>query len=733
MERLSTNDIDVRPAGSWPRHSGLPLSASAIGVAYLLASVFAIRSTHAAAGPPLLWPGDAIAAALLVRFPRVGFAASAAAIFLAALAAALFAAGESLPIALSSACVDVATTCLMAWAFRGRKAFPVPDISVLQAAQMTVIFGLAIPALSAIPGGFMLHRALGAPLARASLDWWLSSAIGACLFGPPIILYSAERAARLATHPLRNCALALICLGCCYFAIREMRYPFVAICVPLMAAAFRLGGFGAATLSLLCGLEMFAIWIFGVSATGTDLYRRGIAVDALPIVTIIATLMPPIAIGLGTDERRSRIRELRVSERRFRESLARSPIGNAIIDLDGYWKITNDAAQQMLGYSAAEFPTLTVAALTDPADHAEISRRWQMLRAGEIEYYDTERRFLQKSGAWIWARAVVSIVRDEDRLPLHYIAHLESVDARRRAERELALEQERIRTTLRSIADAVITSDANGRIKYVNDAAQAILGQSLADIHGRAFNEVTVMTDPATSLESADLLAQCVSEKRIVRSERAGVLHRPDASVCYVTLAVTPVVDADGAVSGTVIVLRDVSGEYEREREIGHRATHDVLTGLANRFEFQRRAKIAFQHARTLAYPAAMIAIDLDRFKAVNDGGGHAAGDAILRKVAELLKSAIRSSDAVARLGGDEFAIILENCGPVRSAALVKKILRSLNPLETDWDGTTYIIGASLGVAMLDADCADEAAWLAAADRACYEAKRDGRGQMRVA
>lgn len=709
------------------------MSAGAVGAAYLIASVCAIESSRVSAGPPLVLPANAIAAALLVRFPSVRFAASATAILLAAVAAGALAAGESTPIAFAMACVNVAAVCLMAWAFRSRAGFPVPDISIVQAAQMTAIFGFAIPALSAVSGSLILHGIRGAPLARTSLDGWLSDSLGACLFAPPIMLFSAERATRLMMRPLRNAALALFCLGCCYFAIREMRFPFVAICVPLMVTAFRLGGFGAAVLSMLCGLEMFAVWIIGVRPTGMELYHPGIAVNALPIVAIIATLMPPIAIGLGADERRRGIRELRFSERRFRESLARSPIGIAIIDLDGSWKVTNEAAQRMLGYSAEEFLTLTVAALTDPADHAEIVRRWQMLRSGEIDSYDTERRYMHKNGGWIWARAAVSIVRDEDGVPLHYIGHIESVDARRRAERELALEQERIMTTLRSIADAVITSDAHGRVRYVNDAAQALLGQSLADIHDRAFNEVTVMTDPVTALESADLLGQCVSEKRIIRSERACVLHRPDASVCYVTLAVTPVIDADGGVSGTVVVLRDVSEDYEREREIGHRANHDVLTGLANRFEFQRRAKIALQRARTLAYPAALLAIDLDRFKAVNDGGGHAAGDAVLRKVAIVLKSVIRSSDTVARLGGDEFAIILENCGPVRTAALVKKILRSLNPLETDWDGTIYIIGASIGVAMVDADCTDDVAWLAAADQACYDAKRDGRGQMRVA
>lgn len=731
MARHSVNEPVARPANSALYR--LPAAETAIGIVYFISSVCAIASTRVAGRTALVWPANAIAAALLIRFPRVGFLTSAVTILLAAVAAELIAGGDSSPIAVAMACVNVADTCLMAWAFRSRAQFPVPSITINRAAQMTAVFGFALPALSAIPGGLIMHDALGAPLARSAIDWWLSGAIGACMFGPPIILFSVARVRRLVSRPLLNIALSLLCVVGCFVAIRYLRYPFVAIGVLLMVAAFRLGGFGAAALSLLCGMEVIGLWIFNERPAGLEPFRQAIAFTALPIVSLIATLMPPIAVGLGSDERRRGIRALRLSERQFKESLARSPIGMVIIDMDGIWRITNEAVEQLLGYTQEEFAALPAGSLFDPSDREEIARHWQMLRDGEITSYRAERRFLHKNATWVWAGVAVSLVRDDDGRPLHYIGHIESVEARRRAERELILEQERIKTTLRSIADAVITTDANGCVKYINDAAQELIGQCLADIHSRAFNEVIVLTDPATLLVSTDTLSQCISAARVIRCDRPCVLHRPDGSVCYVTQAITPVIDAEGCVSGMVIVLRDVGENYEREQEIGRRAVHDMLTGLANRFEFQRCSKDVFERARSLAYPAAVLAIDLDRFKAVNDSGGHAAGDAVLRKVATVLKSAIRSSDLVARLGGDEFAIILENCGPVRTAAVGKKILRLLNPLETDWDGTTYVIGASIGVAILDADCADDTAWLTAADQACYEAKRDGRGQIRIA
>ncbi|MDP9089817.1 MAG: GGDEF domain-containing protein [Pseudomonadota bacterium] len=157
------------------------------------------------------------------------------------------------------------------------------------------------------------------------------------------------------------------------------------------------------------------------------------------------------------------------------------------------------------------------------------------------------------------------------------------------------------------------------------------------------------------------------------------------------------------------------------------------MTDLANRFEFQRRLSKAFTRAIHLEQPAAVLAIDLDSFKAVDDTAGHAAGDTVLRRVAEVLQTIVRQSDVVARLGGDEFAVILPNCPEASSLVVAQKILGALNPLRVEWQGSTHTIGASLGLAMLQAECQGEADWFEAADQACYQAKKEGRGQLRIA
>jgi diguanylate cyclase len=157
------------------------------------------------------------------------------------------------------------------------------------------------------------------------------------------------------------------------------------------------------------------------------------------------------------------------------------------------------------------------------------------------------------------------------------------------------------------------------------------------------------------------------------------------------------------------------------------------LTGLSNRAEFEQRLRKVFGRAHYLERPAAVLAIDLDRFKAVNDDAGHAAGDAMLCKVAEACRRSVRSSDMVARLGGDEFAIILDDCDESRAQSIAEKLLRALNPLELVWQGKRHNIGASIGLAMSVISTSDERAWLEAADKACYAAKRGGRARLEIA
>jgi diguanylate cyclase (GGDEF)-like protein len=186
-------------------------------------------------------------------------------------------------------------------------------------------------------------------------------------------------------------------------------------------------------------------------------------------------------------------------------------------------------------------------------------------------------------------------------------------------------------------------------------------------------------------------------------------------------------------VNGVVVVLHDATESMERDLELSHRAAHDPLTGLTNRFEFDRRLGECVERYRLIQRSATLLLIDLDRFKAVNDTSGHAAGDEVLRRVAQALTAVVRDSDTVSRLGGDEFAILLTHSDPAHAELVGAKVLRSVAELSVEWNGMSHTVGASIGAASLRPGRDNRSEWVAAADRACYEAKRAGRGQMRVA
>jgi len=183
---------------------------------------------------------------------------------------------------------------------------------------------------------------------------------------------------------------------------------------------------------------------------------------------------------------------------------------------------------------------------------------------------------------------------------------------------------------------------------------------------------------------------------------------------------------------GTIWTLSDISEARRARQELEWKADHDPLTGLANRRQLELRAS-ALLNGRPETLPAALVFIDLDHFKPINDRGGHAAGDAMLVAVAAAIKSAVRSTDLVARPGGDEFALLLEHCKPATALRIAEAVRGALAAVELSWDGQTYSIGSSLGVAHLGPDTPHLEAWFAQADAACYAAKSAGRNQVRSA
>ena len=715
-----------------PLASAVPIREIALALGVFFADCIAFSLTGAANGVALFWPGCAIAACALIRWPRVRWIAAALLLFMAAGLASMLAAHRAPALAFAVASLNLAEVALMVGAFRFLWLYPYPDISIRQAAMMTGVLGIAVPGLSALLAALVMESFFRSPSSVAVLEAWSSHAMGACLLGPPLILASSERLRRLARGRflLENLLALAICLTGAYLCIRYVRFPFVTISLFLLMASFRLGGFGTSLLSLAVGFLVGNLWVLGIRPVGLEHVRvTGTLVD-LPVVAFLATLMPPIAVGIGTDARRAAARALQASERHFRESMENSPIGMLIADLNGRWADTNRALQTMLGYSEAELRALPPGGPSEPKEWQGSEARWRRLLTGEISSYQTDRRFRHKQGHWIWAHVAVSLLRDERDRPRNLIAQIESLDERRSAEAKLAAERERLRVTLSAIADAVVTTDMDSRIQYVNPAAEQLLGIPEHAALGRVLGEVIHLVNPETQRIAPSLTAQSTMSGRTVRRDRPCLLHRSDGTISYIVDSISPVLGEAGQVTGLVMVLHDATGEVERTRDLEVRARQDRVTGLANRSEFELRLRKCFDRARHLGAPAALVAIDLDRFKMVNDTGGHAIGDEMLKKVAETCRLQVRGSDMVARLGGDEFAVILDNCAAEHVQVIGEQLLRALNPLMLEREGASFAVGASVGIAMIQRDMPSPEEWLKAADSACYRAKQAGRGLL---
>jgi diguanylate cyclase (GGDEF)-like protein len=184
--------------------------------------------------------------------------------------------------------------------------------------------------------------------------------------------------------------------------------------------------------------------------------------------------------------------------------------------------------------------------------------------------------------------------------------------------------------------------------------------------------------------------------------------------------------------SGSIWSLYNIDDQVSSRRQLEHAALHDPLTGAFNRKGFAIQLTEVFYGAAA-SQPASVVMLDLDHFKPVNDLGGHAAGDAMLQEVARVVTSHVRATDSFARLGGDEFAVLLPNCDMPQAMVVAEKIRQGVASLVLAWEGREFSVGTSLGVSSLHSTFTGVEQWLAAADAACYEAKRSGRNVVRMA
>ncbi|MDR3390933.1 MAG: EAL domain-containing protein [Sulfuriferula sp.] len=298
---------------------------------------------------------------------------------------------------------------------------------------------------------------------------------------------------------------------------------------------------------------------------------------------------------------------------------------------------------------------------------------------------------------------------------------------------ELALfaEKERIEVTLSSLSEAVITTDANAIVEYLNPVAEKMTGWTHLEARGQPLDCVISIVDEMTLATMPTPVHTCLESGTTAMLEENAALSLRNGQTIAIEASAAPMRNTHGEIIGTVMVCLDVSHARKLASQLSHQASHDTLTSLYNRCAFESQlnrllADITANTSHTLLY------VDLDQFKIVNDTCGHTAGDELLRQLAQVLQECVRRNDVLARLGGDEFGILLVNCDLQRATEVAEKVRHAVKEFRFAWLESVFEIGASIGMVEINADNVNPAIIMSSADLACYAAKDGGRNRVHI-
>lgn len=390
----------------------------------------------------------------------------------------------------------------------------------------------------------------------------------------------------------------------------------------------------------------------------------------------------------------------------------------------------NRPAAELFGVEAAALLGKPMTDLLRPAYRETVARHIDALLEGSEPGEPLEGQLIggdeplwvelhSRTLLWEGHRAVLTIAHD--------------ITSRKSIEAALGRSKLQARITLESIGEGVITTDPEGTIDYMNEAAEELIGTTRSLAIGKQLDDLIALVDENDRTALGDPVEQCLAERRRVNLGRRALLMSKVAEREFSTeLTASPIRGPDREVAGSVVIFHDVSEMRGLAREMSYQATHDALTGLVNRAEFERRLESALKSARADAVGHVVSYLDLDRFKIVNDTCGHIAGDNLLREVAALVKQKVRDSDTVARVGGDEFAMLLVGCPLDKARQIADDVCESVAGYRFAWQEHVFDIGVSIGMVEVGHESISAEAVLAAADSACYVAKQQGRGQVHI-
>lgn len=418
------------------------------------------------------------------------------------------------------------------------------------------------------------------------------------------------------------------------------------------------------------------------------------------------------------------------------------PCPSLVTDMAGQILICNAELLEMLGSTQDALDKTALAGLFAPADQqllrtsiwptlmrkkpvSEMYMQLQVPRHGPVPVLVNARECeFEGAPCYQW---VLFVARERSRFEAELVCANEKA---RRIAVELEDQFELLQVTMASIGDAVVTTDVDSMVTWLNPVAERLTGWPIADALGRPISEVFNIVDAVTHLPTPSPASLSIRQDRPVGLPAQTLLIARDGTESGVEDTAAPIKSAAGETLGAVLVFHDVTVQRHMSAVMAFRAMHDSLTGLVNRGEFEFRLQGLLASAQLNPTENALLYIDLDQFKLVNDACGHSIGDQLLRQVSELLGSVVRVNDTLARLGGDEFGLILENCDIGLAQRVGQQICELMDDFRFTHDGRRFRIGASIGLVPVDARWTTAEALLQAADASCYAAKDAGRNRV---
>ena len=484
--------------------------------------------------------------------------------------------------------------------------------------------------------------------------------------------------------------------------------------------------------AVIVAAGLHAAWSTPIKATDGRVFGcLGVyhAVSGLPGQRELRIMAHAAQIAGIAIERRRAEEAQRASEAKFRGLFESIVEGVYQSGADGRLRSVNPAFVSILGYDSAEqlYALPDVSCLYwNPEDRARFIE--QIERQDEIR--NAEFLLRRRDGTQVVVLDNSRVVRDASGRVTGYEGTIADITERKRAEQAVFAEKERAQVTLQSIGDAVISTDADGRIDYINPAAERVTTWTLEEARGKPIGDVLTLIDEISREPIDNPLLRVLGKSRRNRASEHAVLVTRAGHEVAIQETAAPICDRQDRVIGAVMVFHDVTRERRLKRALSYQASHDALTGLINRREFDNRVHAAVARARRGEVTHALLYIDLDQFKVVNDTCGHQAGDRLLRDITGLLQSRVRAEDTIARLGGDEFGVLLENCSVEQSTRIAEGVRQAIHGYRFGWGGATLSVGASVGVVHIGAETESAASVMSAADIACYAAKEAGRNRI---